>query len=107
MLPASIGTVQSQFWHIRDMSTNIRFTISYLMTYPAIVIFYNDIFHKHLHIQLMIRTTICLSTLPTLDGPNVILIFSYMTFIPHDVGINFAPNKIIYNHLKRHELFLL
>ena len=70
-LPASIRPVQAQFRHIHDMFTKIRFTITYLMTYPAIMIYFdNDIFDNHLHIQLMIWVTTCLNTLPTLDGLN-------------------------------------
>ena len=78
MLPASIGPVHVQFWHTHGMFTKNRFTITYLMTYPAkIISFDNDIFDDHLHIRLMIRTTTCLNTLSTLDGPIVILIFHY------------------------------
>ena len=78
MLPASIGPVQAQLRHIHGLFTKIRFTSTYLMTYPAkIISFNNDIFDKHLHIQLMIRITTCLNTLPTLDGLSVILIFHY------------------------------
>ena len=78
MLPGSIGPVQAQFWHIHDMFTKIRFTINYLMTYPVIMIsFDNDIFDNHFYIQLMMRTTTCLNTLPAWDGFRVILIFHY------------------------------
>ena len=78
MLPASIGPVHVQFWHIHGMFTKIRFTITYLMTYPAkLISFDNDIFDNHLHIRLMIRTTTSLNTRPTLDGLIGILIFHY------------------------------
>ena len=78
MLPASIGPVHVQFWHIHGMFTKIKFTITYLMTYPAkIISFDNDIFDNHLHIRLMIRTTTSLNTRPTLDGLIGILIFHY------------------------------
>ena len=81
ILSASIGPVHAQFWHIHGMFTKIRFTITYLMTYPAkIISFDNDIVDNHLHIQLMIRTSTCLNTLPTLDGFSVILIFHYWTW---------------------------
>ena len=79
ILPGSIGPVHAQFWHIHIMFTKIRFTITYLMTYLVIMIsFDNDIFDNYLHIQLMIRTTICLNTLPTWDCFRVILIFHYL-----------------------------
>ena len=48
------------------------------MTYPVIKIsFDNDIFDNHFYIQLVIRTTTCLNTLPTWADFRVILIFHY------------------------------
>ena len=58
MLPASIRPVQAQSWHTHQMFTKIKFTIHYLITYPAIMIsFDKDIFGNYLHIQLIVRTT--------------------------------------------------
>ena len=49
------------------------------MTYPVIMIsFDNDIFDNHFYIQMVIRTTTCLNTLPTWAGFRVILTLTYI-----------------------------
>ena len=54
MLPASsVRPVQAQFWHTHHMYKMSRFTVTYLKTYPVVIVsFDNDIFDNHLHIQL-------------------------------------------------------
>ena len=39
MLPASIGLIRAQFWHMHDMSAMSRFTIIYCRTYPVMIAF--------------------------------------------------------------------
>ena len=102
MLPAHIGPVHTQFWHIHGMFTKIRFTITYLMTYPAKMIsFDNDIFDNHPHIQLMIWPKIAF------DGCVCWLSFKWCILLTWECAILFfnslAPGKCEWNF--RHVIF--